>query len=195
MNRVYPINKGQITKLREQLLEDRNGERNEFMLVFMLNIPLRVNDAINLKVIDVKNKKSLIITPSKSIRTRPDGTKTSGKKIEYIFSDFLKDRIQEYIKNMDAEDYLFQSQKGDNRPITRSQAWRILNSAGQKIGIKEPFGCHSTRKTYARMLLEKYGDMAYVMEKLGHKNQVNTMFYLHITQEKDAQRVNEMPLF
>jgi hypothetical protein len=37
---------------------------------------------------------------------------------------------------MEDEEYLFQSRKGENKPISRVQAYRILNSAGAKVGLK-----------------------------------------------------------
>lgn len=48
---------------------------------------------------------------------------------------------------MNDDDYLFQSRKGVNSPISRIQAYRILNNAAHKIGLDE-IGTHTLRKTF-----------------------------------------------
>lgn len=44
-------------------------------------------------------------------------------------------------------DYLFCSRKGKNEPITRVQAYRILNYVAKTIGLEE-IGTHTLRKTF-----------------------------------------------
>lgn len=44
-------------------------------------------------------------------------------------------------------DYLFKSRKGQNEPITRIQAYRLLNSVAQSIELEE-IGTHTLRKTF-----------------------------------------------
>ena len=44
-------------------------------------------------------------------------------------------------------DYLFSSRKGENKPITRIQAYRLLNKVARKIGLEE-IGTHTLRKTF-----------------------------------------------
>ena len=43
---------------------------------------------------------------------------------------------------MYAGEYLFKSQKADNRPISASQAYRIIVSAGANVGLTE-IGTHT----------------------------------------------------
>lgn len=51
-------------------------------------------------------------------------------------------------------DYLFFSRKGDNEPITRVQAYRLLNTVALKIGLEE-IGTHTLRKTFRLLVLQK----------------------------------------
>lgn len=37
---------------------------------------------------------------------------------------------------MNDDDYLFISKTGENKPITRVQAYRILNAVAEKIGLE-----------------------------------------------------------
>lgn len=195
MNKVYPIPKEKIIIIREELLETKYGERNEFMFVFMLNIPLRISDTIKLKVSNVKDKDKLEIVPLKTIRRNKEtGEITKYKKIEYLINPYLKKRIKEYVKNMSDDEYLFKGQ-GKDEHISRVQAWSILKNAAKKAGIKEPFGCHSTRKTNARALLDQYGDISLVMRHLGHSSESSTLRYLHLTEEKDNERISALQLY
>lgn len=49
-------------------------------------------------------------------------------------------------------DYLFKSRKGQNEPITRIQAYRLLNAVAEKIGLEE-IGTHTLRKTFRLLVL------------------------------------------
>ncbi|WP_298846637.1 hypothetical protein [uncultured Clostridium sp.] len=48
---------------------------------------------------------------------------------------------------MSDEEYLFQSRKGGNKPISRVQAYRILNNAAKHVRLQE-VGTHTLRKTF-----------------------------------------------
>lgn len=195
MNRVYPIEKEKVKVMRSKMSKDTYAKRNQFLFDFMLGIPLRVSDALSLKVEDVRGKEILIITPSKSKRKDKEGVKSSGKKIEYDIHFMLQQKIREFTKDMDDDEYLFQSQKGKNKPLSRQGAWEIIKKAAEQAGIKEPVGCHSTRKTHARQLLEKFDDLTFVMQQLGHSDPTSTMRYLHLTDEKRKERINSLNLY
>lgn len=53
---------------------------------------------------------------------------------------------------MKMTDYLFTSRKGINNPITRIQAYRLLNEVASKMGLEE-IGTHTLRKTFRLSLL------------------------------------------
>lgn len=58
-------------------------------------------------------------------------------------------------------DYLFSSRKGQNEPITRIQAYRLLNTIAEKIGLDE-IGTHTLRKSFRLSLLQKNEGHCYV---------------------------------
>lgn len=194
MARVYPIKEAKISKLRNTLSEGSFGERNLFWFDFMFGIPLRVSDALQLKVEDVRGKNELTLTPSKTKRKDENGVKSKGRKITYTIHPELIEKIDEFTKDMKDDEYLFQSREGNNKPISRKTAWEIISKAAKKAGIKENIGCHSTRKTFARIIYEKY-DLAFVMEQLGHKDPSSTMHYLHLTDERREERINSLDLY
>ena len=53
---------------------------------------------------------------------------------------------------MQEGEYFFKSQKGNNRPITTTQAYRIIVSAGANVGLTE-IGTHTMRKTFRLLAL------------------------------------------
>jgi integrase len=85
---------------------------------------------------------------------------------------------------MDDCEYLFQSKKGNNQPIQRMQAWRILNDVARKVGIKGEIGTHSLRKTFGyHMYKHCKGDVTIVQKFLNHSSPSVTLRYIGITQD------------
>ena len=80
------------------------------------------------------------------------GTKTGKTKIIEVHPD-LSGELAEYTKDMENEDWLFPSQiKG--RPISREQAFRRLQKAGQECGMPSLSG-HVIRKTLLSCLQKR----------------------------------------
>jgi len=46
------------------------------------------------------------------------------------------------------DNYIFTSRKNCNRPISRTQAWRIFKRALDAVGVTESVGCNGLRKTF-----------------------------------------------
>lgn len=186
MNRVYPVEKDQVKLIRESINVGAYGSRNEFMFLFMMNTALRISDVLKIKVNMVRDKEFLELVEQKTSKAK-----------KFPINTFLQEIINEYTKDMDDNDYLFESRKsnkdGESRPITRGQATKILSEAASKIGIKG-FASHSCRKTYARLIFEKTGDISFVMRLLNHSSEAMTLKYLHLTEEKDNEIIKDFSL-
>lgn len=98
-------------------------------------------------------------------------------------------RINENTRNVIEElaptsGYLFPSRKG-NQPITPTQAWRILNDAAERAGLRFNFGTHSMRKTFAYHAYAngKGVDLTLLMRVLNHSSQRETLRYIGIEAE------------
>ncbi len=77
------------------------------------------------------------------------------------------------------EHYLFKSRKGQNRPISRIQALRILKEAFDSCEMTGKLGTHSMRKTFANNVHEKLDrDLVKTQRALGQKNITTTIRYL-----------------
>lgn len=163
MNEVQPIkNKTDIELMKKAL-----SGRNLLLFIVGINTSLRISDILTLKREDfIGNHLSLY-----EIKTKK----------------YKKIRINEALKKAIAElappsGFLFTSQKG-NKPISRVQAWRILNNASKRVGLTISFGTHTLRKTFAYHAYENGTDLALLMRVLNHSSQKETLRYIGIEQE------------
>lgn len=170
MKIVQPIrDKSKIEAMKYQLL--KKGLKNYMLFIIGINTGLRISDILRLKVNDVKYRTHIIIKEQKT-----------GKEKRFLINNQLREEIEKYIQNMNDDDYIFQSQKGLNRPITRVQAYRILNSAAKEIGIEE-VGTHTLRKTFGYWHYQMYKDVAILQDIFNHSSPSITLRYIGINQD------------
>lgn len=175
MNTVEPIrDMAKIEEMKKVLLE--NSLRDYMLFVVGINVGLRISDILKLKAKDF-NMEYITIKEKKT------------KKVNrFAISDKLREEVKKYIEGFNSEDYLFQSRKGDNKPITPVQAYRILNTAADKIGL-ESIGTHTMRKTFGYWHYKQYKDVAVLQDIFNHSAPSITMRYIGITQDiKDDTR-------
>lgn len=146
MNFVEPIRSKELIEQMKVELR-KTGERNYLLFLFGLNSGLRISDILNLKVKDVINPYGVM---NSHIELKEKKTR---KYKKFKINQVLAEELFSYANNMNYEDYIFKSRNGNNQPITRVQAYRILNNVAKKLKI-EQFGCHSMRKTFRISLLQ-----------------------------------------
>ena len=170
MEIVQPIrDKEKIEDMKRELL--KSGYKNFLMFVIGINTGLRIGDILELKVKDLRDKTHIKIIEQKT-----------GKIKRLLINSSLKQEIDKFIKGMEEEDYLFQSRKGKNHPISRVQAYRILNSAGAKVGLKE-IGTHTLRKTFGYWHYKQNKDVALLQEIFNHSAPSVTLRYIGINED------------
>lgn len=169
-NAVQPIrDKKDIESMKKAL-----SGRNRLMFIMGVSLGLRISDLLALRLGDVRGKTHTIVMEQKT-----------GKRREIKLSDTV---IKEVAK-LDGDDteYIFKSRQGDNKPITRVQAYRILNDAAKKAGIAEnvgSIGTHSLRKTFGYQLYTKGIDITRLMDILSHSTPSMTLNYIGITRDE-----------
>ncbi|MGM0807507.1 MAG: site-specific integrase [Bacillota bacterium] len=170
MNVVEPIrDKKDINKMKKAL----GNPRDRLLFIFGINSALRISDILKLKVSDVRSKASISLREQKTDKNK-----------RLPFNDKCLKAINELVpKDADPNDYLFKSQKGDNKPLSRIQAYRILNDAAKRAGINEPISCHSLRKTFGYHAYKNGTDLPFLMTVFNHSSQSVTLRYIGITQE------------
>ena len=170
MNTVQPIrDKNKIEEMKNELL--KTGYRNYMMFVMGINTGLRIGDLLKLKVEDVKDKTHILLKEQKTKKSK-----------RFMINTQLRIEIDKYIKNMKTSEYLFQSQKGENKPIGRVQAYRILNKAARRIDLEE-VGSHTLRKSMGYWHYQQYKDVALLQELFNHSAPSVTLRYIGINQD------------
>lgn len=124
------------------------------------------------------------------IRTREK--KTSKAKRAFITAA-LREHIDQYIAGMDDDEHLFQSREGTNKPLSRSQAYRILNGAAKALGIDE-VGTHTLRKTFGYHHYQQFKDVAVLQELFNHSAPSVTLRYIGIKQDEMDATMKEFSL-
>ena len=141
------------------------------IFVLGINTGLRIGDLLNLKVEDVKNKKHIIIKEQKTSKNK-----------QFLINENLRRELDKYIEGMSEHEYLFQSRVGQNKALSRFQAYRILSAAGREAGL-ERIACHSTRKTFGYHHYKRYKDVALLQKLFNHSSPSITLDYIGITQD------------
>jgi integrase len=81
--------------------------------------------------------------------------------------------------------YVFRSRKGQNRPITPTHAWAILDTIYRSNGFTGSLGTHAMRKTFATRVYDYLKhDLVKTQRALGHKNINSTVSYLSFRDEE-----------
>jgi len=171
MEVVQPIrDKNKIQEIKEYL--KLFSYRDFLLFVAGINTGLRISDLLKLKVSDVKDKKHIKIKEQKT-----------GKAKRILINDSLKEALKDYIKVLNNYDYLFQSQKGENRPLSRFQAYRIINEASKMVGINDQIGTHSLRKTFGFWHYQQFKDVALLQDIFNHSSPSVTLRYIGINDD------------
>lgn len=166
MSEVHPIkNKRDIERMKESL----NG-RDLLLFIVGINTSLRISDILELKREDFDGT-HMRLTERKT-----------GKTKTIRINDNLAKAVVELA---DDSGYLFKSRKGVGAPISRVQAYRILNSAAERANLTLNFGTHTLRKTFAYHAYNggKGCDLALLMRVLNHSSQRETLRYIGLDQE------------
>lgn len=172
MEYVEPIRSKQQIDAIKHYLKSRSL-RDHLLFVLGINSGLRISDLLSLSINDVKEAERIILREKKT-----------GKAKDFPVSGTCKKALQEYLANINTDcGWLFQSQKG-NRPITRIQAYRILNKAARAIGIKEAIGTHTLRKTFGYWAYKNGVDITRIQKLLNHSAPETTLSYIGITKDE-----------
>lgn len=183
MKTVQPIRDKKKLNAMKTLLKERN-EKYYIMFRIGINVGLRVSDIISLKVSDVRAKEHITITEKKTSKTK-----------RFLVPGTLQKDLADFIhkNNMADDEYLIQSRKGDNKPISRIQAYRILNDAAEQIGIDE-IGTHTMRKTFGYHWYQQNKDIAMLQDIFNHSAPSITLRYIGITDDMKDNSLRDFDL-
>ncbi len=176
MNIVQPIRDlEKLEELKEEL--KKKGTRDYMLFLTGLNSGMRVSDVVKLNREDVRDENG-------NMRTHITIIEKKTKKIKkFPLCNNLLVEMEKYTRNMPQGEFLFKSRNGENKPITTTQAYRIIVEAATNIGIKN-IGTHSMRKTFGYHHYQRYKDIAILQEILNHSSPSITLRYIGISQDE-----------
>ena len=175
MNFVQPIrDKNKIEEMKGELR--KNGTRDYMLFYVGINSGLRISDLLKLNYDDIRNKDGNMKSHISIIE------KKTNKPKMFPITNGLYAELEKYTRNMRSGEYLFKSQKGVNRPISASQAYRIIVAAGANVGLTE-IGTHTLRKTFGYHHYQQFHDIAILQQIFNHSSPSITMRYLGLNQD------------
>lgn len=181
MKTTKPIKAIKDVKRLKQYYLKRGEYRNYLLVSVCLNSALRISDVLSLRWENVYD------TKTESFKTHISLTeKKTGKKTEIFINSAMRSAFETYLQNGEVENksgYIFANGSGGH--ITRMQAYRIIHSGGESIGLD--ISCHSLRKTFGYHAWKKGVPPVMLMKIYNHSAFNVTKRYLGIEQEdKDA---------
>ncbi|WP_312560662.1 site-specific integrase [Anaerospora sp.] len=171
MELVEPIRSEKQVKGMANYLRGKS-ERDYVLFILGINSGLRISDLLKLTVDDVAERDRISIKEEKT-----------GKTKDFPLSDLCKKVIKDYLRNQKPSHWLFPSRKSD-KPISRIQAYRILNEASKHVGINEQIGTHSLRKTFGYWAYKQGVDVTRIQYLLNHSAPSITLRYIGITRDE-----------
>jgi integrase len=190
MNTVEPIRDLKNIRNIRAVLKNQSI-RNELLFILGINVGIRISDILKLKLNDLLKpnktpKDYVVIIEQKTSKTK-----------KFYLGDIVKKLIDAFIKehpDLELTNYIFFSRKGINRPITRQQAYRILNGAAEYLGLVErdnngkivsgEIGTHTLRKTFGYHSYNNGTSLELLMQIFNHSSKSQTLRYIGITEEE-----------
>jgi integrase len=187
MNFVEPIrDRKKITQIKN-LLSGAQRYRDLLLFVVGINAALRISDLLALRIgalVDERGhpRKHAVIREQKR-----------GKRNEVVVNDSIQVALKLYLKAYpevltDASHFVFFSARRSGpiftRPLSRSQAARLMSDLCHAVGLSGHYSTHTLRKTWGYHARQHGVTMEIIMEKLHHSNFAVTKRYLGITDDE-----------
>ncbi|NSL50962.1 site-specific integrase [Calidifontibacillus erzurumensis] len=179
MKYVEPIKNIADIKAMKRLLR-QHSQRDLLFFVFGINTGMRVSDLLSLKVCDVwdgEDVKEFVYVKNGSV---------NDALTPFYINNSVKKELKKYLAQADLkkDDYLFISKKNE-KPITRQQAYRIINSAAKEVGIPGNIGTHTLRKTFGYHAYRKGIAISILSRIFNHQSSSETLHYIGIDKNEN----------
>ena len=179
MAQAEPIrDKKQLQKLAGYWLK-RGNLRNYVLIVLGVCTALRISDLLCLKWEDVIHTRTGVFRKHITLTEK----KTGKTKTIALNKQALRALNLYFIQIGHKEEYLFKSNRKDNKPISRIQAWRIIRAAAEGINSKVGYSCHSLRKSFGYHAWKSGTSPIMLMDIYNHTSFEITKRYLGISQD------------
>lgn len=160
----------------------KNDVRDWALWTVGVSLGLRVSDLFSLRFGHMIDRDRATVKPRLEVCEQK-----TGKLNDLLITESVKNALEVYMKSLDyrfsLDGYLFASKK-TGRKMYEEHGWRILSTAGKKLGLPIVIGSHTMRKSFANIAAcvdRSSVDMnAYtkIQGLLNHSDQRVTMRYL-----------------
>ena len=159
------------------------AKRDRALFVLGLKTGFRISELLSLRVKDVVHGSRLADRVAVARRSMKGKVEGRAVVLHPDAKEALGAWLQERGEAAKPDSFLFASRKGQ-RPISRVQAWRILDAAFAAAGVEGQTGTHSMRKTFAGRVYDALGeDIFRLQQALGHRSINSTTAYLSFREE------------
>ena len=185
MSTTQPIRDLEHVRALANYYENLGQSRNHRLILMGLHTALRISDMLCLRWQDVYDYEGKRVRETITVTEQ----KTGKKKIIALNSR-ISDVLNKYASSVAPHDFLF-ANPTTSKAITRSQAYRIIQSAGESLGLPERVSCHSLRKTFGYHAWKSGVSPAVIMDIYNHNSLAVTQRYLGVSQDdKNAVYLN-----
>ncbi|AVK99923.1 site-specific tyrosine recombinase XerD [Pediococcus inopinatus] len=161
------------------------GVRDRTLLEVMYATGLRVSEAVNLKLDDLRLEMGLISTIGKGDKQR---IIPIGDVAIHWLSIYLEGAREQLLRGKN-NPFVFLNNHGEQ--LTRQGIWKNLKVIVKKAGITKDVTPHTLRHSFATTLLENGADLRTVQELLGHADISTTQIYTHVTKKHLTEVYNK----
>lgn len=184
MNKMEPIRDSEtILNLADYFL--RSSSRAEWIrkrnhAFFMMGIftGLRITRLLAVRVRDVRDSKGYIRDVIMIVEFKRN------KPRHLVVNDELREILEDLVLEMKDYEYLFKSQKGTNRPLSRQGAYEVLKKGAGEFDLQN-IGCHTLRKTYGYMIYNASDKDPVVVKNALNLSDVHTALrYIGVVQDR-----------
>lgn len=159
--------------------------RDKALFVLGCKTGFRISELLSLKVKDVFQYDEIVdrITVKRSSMKK----KTAGRTV--LLNEQAKKVLLPWVLQLAPNDFLFRAHKDapnqvEGAPISRIQAWRLLNVKFKELNLTGKLGTHCMRKSYATKMYDLLdGDLVKTQKAMGHVSINSTVSYLSFREE------------
>lgn len=167
--------------------KDKHYKRNYCILMFLLNLGLRVSELCSLNLNSIQGS---------SLKVIGKGNKERDVPMNQVCIEALTDYLEnerKFVREIKDKEALFLSQKGTR--ISKRTVQRLVKKVNDFSGLKkEKLTPHKLRHTSATLLYRNGADIRSLQYLLGHSNVSTTQIYTHIDDQQIKRIVENNPL-
>lgn len=175
------MNQQEAEQFIEAIRRNNHYYRNFCMVMFFLNLGIRVTELCNLNINSVQG--NLLSVIGKGDKERTVFLNNACLRSLEIY----KEKERKYIQGASNHEALFLSQKGTR--LTRQTVAKIIKQIKEDAGLqKEKITPHKLRHTSATIMYKNGADIRSLQHILGHTSVSTTQIYTHV-EDKEIQQV------